>query len=879
MFKLLPTILIGMGLTLVGCSQNNNPQTSNPREVEPEIRLEAGVGSVSGNGEYGTIVSGSKVVTFSIYNSGDAALVGPPSLDNTNFSIVYQNNCANILPKKTCQLKISFSSTGKSPGDYNSVLSLDSVTINLHAAIASPVSTAESVVFNLSNVAITTLDFGTLNQTQSVTKTISMKNTSSVAINKALSLTGSNYLIAYDTCSNKSLGAGASCSIKLSISGSGKGGLISDTLKFGTLEPGLTLSTNVIAPEPANLKVFDGTTEVSFSTPLDFGTVSPSTYIIKNLTVKNLGGSTANLNIAISGDANFSIAYSGCTSSLPKNSSCPVKVKMEAGAAGVQSFSSGPSTFADSPVEGSLALNEEKSVDLTGNISSPPIANTVEAFDAGVSVSEIQYPEIAHNGSLFKTITIKNTGTVAINAAPSMLNNPSAFNIFYTNCQNLNPNSSCQIRLGIVGFGNTPGSKTDVLKIAAALFPVSASIAYPPISCPVGQEAKNGVCQDIIVLSKISLGTGHACALNASKNLLCWGANYFGQVGINSLVDSVHARPVQGPLAGQVVDQVAAFGGNTCALSAGKVYCWGYGYYGGVGNGAQNDTLLPVEISNQPIFAGKNIVQLTGGGYGNSRICALTDTGASICWGQGPFGPRPTPVDGNSQAFNGFGFTGALSGQVVDQYFIGQYHFGAIVNGVAYSWGPNFPGDGVNSAIYTPTLLSTSLGFVNSNVQQLAYGSSSANSCVLASGRVYCWGNNGNGEIGDGVVITTYDPTLAPKETLLYSASGNKLASSVSVGEGFACSLVDGKVYCWGKNSLGQLGDGTTTTRYSPVLVGIGSALEGKTVISVNSSGNSSCASTTEGKTYCWGFNNNGELGIGYKSLSVIVPTEISIQP
>ena len=119
---------------------------------------------------------------------------------------------------------------------------------------------------------------------------------------------------------------------------------------------------------------------------------------------------------------------------------------------------------------------------------------------------------------------------------------------------------------------------------------------------------------------------------------------------------------------------------------------------------------------------------------------------------------------------------------------------------------------------------------------------------------VYCWGNNGVGQLGDGTTNRNPTPVLV---------SGGLSFASVSAGPSHVCGVTTaGDAYCWGWNSSGQLGDGTRTNRHTPVPVA-GGLTGGLSFASVSTAGLHTCAVTTAGVVYCWGFNGDGQLGDG----------------
>ena len=121
---------------------------------------------------------------------------------------------------------------------------------------------------------------------------------------------------------------------------------------------------------------------------------------------------------------------------------------------------------------------------------------------------------------------------------------------------------------------------------------------------------------------------------------------------------------------------------------------------------------------------------------------------------------------------------------------------------------------------------------------------------LTAASEAYCWGYNYAGQLGDGTTTTRLTPTLV---------SGGLSFASVSqaVLNDYACGVeTAGAAYCWGWNGNGQLGDGTTTQRLIPTLVS-----GGLSFASLSQGTFHVCALTPAGDAYCWGNNSSGQLG------------------
>ncbi|MBM4184497.1 MAG: hypothetical protein FJ207_09745 [Gemmatimonadetes bacterium] len=133
----------------------------------------------------------------------------------------------------------------------------------------------------------------------------------------------------------------------------------------------------------------------------------------------------------------------------------------------------------------------------------------------------------------------------------------------------------------------------------------------------------------------------------------------------------------------------------------------------------------------------------------------------------------------------------------------------------------------------------------------VAIGAGGSHSCALdATGRAYCWGQNGFGQLGDGT--TTSRLTAVPVATDVRFAA-------ISTGNEHTCALTaDGHAYCWGDNRSGQLGDGTNIDRSMPTEI-----TGTYTLIAASRSGLHTCALAPDGRAFCWGSNSFGGLGVG----------------
>jgi len=319
------------------------------------------------------------------------------------------------------------------------------------------------------------------------------------------------------------------------------------------------------------------------------------------------------------------------------------------------------------------------------------------------------------------------------------------------------------------------------------------------------------VSSDRANLVSLSVGGVHNCGLTASGAAYCWGADYYGELGAGtpgSQVCGVEEAPCSTtPLAvagGHVFSSLSAGWVQSCALTSAAAYCWGDATYGTLGDGSTASSRTPVAVTNAPPFVSI--------GTGISFACGLTAGGAAYCWGDNSFGQLGTGPNGPE----------ACSGEWCSK---------------------------------TPVAVSGGLTFTALTVGYW-------HACGLTSnGAAYCWGNNGDGQLGATTTETCagFDAVLACSTTPL-PVEGTLTFGSVSAGFFHTCGvLTTGEGYCWGSNTNGQLGNGTTTASSTAVPI-----MGGLSFAGLSAYGRwHSCGLTTAGVAYCWGFNGWGQVGDG----------------
>lgn len=343
-----------------------------------------------------------------------------------------------------------------------------------------------------------------------------------------------------------------------------------------------------------------------------------------------------------------------------------------------------------------------------------------------------------------------------------------------------------------------------------------------------------------LTVSQITAGGEHTCLLTSAGGVRCWGANLFGQLGDDTF-DSRNS-PVSVANLMSLVQSIVAGGSHNCALmDNGGVRCWGWNVRGQLGDGTGVTRARSVSVEG----LGSGVQALAAGG---AHTCALTDAGAVKCWGYNTFGQ--VGDDTTSNKFSPADVVGLGSG--VQAITADGGHTCALTDaGGVKCWGSNIfgqLGDGTTTDRHIPV----DVVGLDGDVQAIAAGR--YHTCALTdAGNVRCWGYNTFGQLSDGT--PTGDHTMVNVEGL---GSG---VQAISAGGLHTCALTSaGEVRCWGRNHSGQLGDGTTTDRPTPMAVaGLGTGVQ-----QIHAGRHHACALTEAGAAVkCWGANNAGQLGDG----------------
>lgn len=337
------------------------------------------------------------------------------------------------------------------------------------------------------------------------------------------------------------------------------------------------------------------------------------------------------------------------------------------------------------------------------------------------------------------------------------------------------------------------------------------------------------------VVKDLRAGFFFSCALLVRDSTVgCWGDNTNGELGQGDTDAHVGVQVAQG-LSG--VRSIAVGEKHVCAVRTGRtLWCWGDNDFAQLGNGSEDtDVLTPTAVDLEDVI---------GVGAGQTHTCALTADRTVWCWGNNAGGQVGQDPATDSQVFTPTQVPGLSD---VRSLVMGHFFSCAVLlDRTMTCWGQNGSGqlgDGSQVQSHTPVAV---VGV--SDVRSASAGAEFV-CAVTRTDEVSCWGGNDNGQIGDG---TTLGPRLAATPV-----TGVSDVVRVSTGRDHACAVLrDRSLRCWGDNTFGEIGDGTTEDRPTAVTVATG---RGVTIIGTGN--DHTCAALANARVKCWGFNLFGALG------------------
>ncbi|MDP1727070.1 MAG: T9SS type A sorting domain-containing protein [Bacteroidota bacterium] len=344
----------------------------------------------------------------------------------------------------------------------------------------------------------------------------------------------------------------------------------------------------------------------------------------------------------------------------------------------------------------------------------------------------------------------------------------------------------------------------------------------------------------------ISTGAYFTLGLKADGTLWAWGQNIFGQLGDGTTTD--RSTPAQiGSDNNWISIATGAYHGLGLK-SNGTLWAWGWNRDGSIGDGTTTFRYSPIQIGTD------NKWTVISAGYSHSH--ALKSDGTLWAWGNNNIGELG---DGTTTQRNSPVQTGT-DNKWVNVISGSEHVIGLKVDGTLWAWGFNDHGqigDGTTINRTTPVQ-------IGSNNTWVGFSGGGAHSLGLKSdGTLWAWGRNSRGSIGDGTNTHRSSPVQIGTDNKWVSVSGG---SQHSIG-----LKSDGTLWSWGENSFGEVGDGTNTDRNSPVQTSITLSVW----VSVKAGGTHSLGLKSDGTLWAWGFNLfYGQIGDG-TTINRLSPVQI----
>ncbi len=352
----------------------------------------------------------------------------------------------------------------------------------------------------------------------------------------------------------------------------------------------------------------------------------------------------------------------------------------------------------------------------------------------------------------------------------------------------------------------------------------------------------------------IAVGGSHSLAMCPDGTVWSWGWNYYDQLGHGTISQSTVPVEVNG-LSGAGIISIS--GGNSHSLALtnnGTVWAWGWNNYGQLGDGTSGGNgcscIGNPNCCHQLAAQVGGLADIISVAAGMFNSLALRNDGTVWAWGHGLYGQlgNGTTADEHAPVQVSPVFGGSITAIAE-----GSYHALALKNdSTVWAWGKNYNGeigDGTNIQRNTPVQVISLSGVV-----AIAAGGSTGGGFSLAlkvDGSVWAWGLNSSGQLGDGTGLSQWTPVLV---------SGLTGITAIGAGIGHSIALKnDGTLWAWGNNAYSQLGNGTIN-QYTPVPV---DPAYGGNITAIATRWTHSVALKDDGSLWAWGHNDKGQLGDG----------------
>lgn len=302
--------------------------------------------------------------------------------------------------------------------------------------------------------------------------------------------------------------------------------------------------------------------------------------------------------------------------------------------------------------------------------------------------------------------------------------------------------------------------------------------------------------------------------------------------------------------------------------SEGRIFTFGDNYHGELGDGSEYASIQPTEITgNFDLASEETIAMLAVGGM---HGILLTTDNRVFTWGYNSHGQlgNGTLINSNLPIDITDNFDLASGETIIKVYAVDNRSFAITSEHKVFVWGNNEKGELGDNSLYSqqlPENITAYFGLAGEEyIDDLVLGGIHS-MAVSSAGKIFAWGNNYHGQLGDGTGVRKLVPTDI---TLQFDfAAGEQVQQLVTAKGVYAHNLLlttTGRLFVWGFNLHGQLGKGSTDDGLAPMEITANFALdESETIVWIGAINMRSAALTSEGRIFNWGFNQSGQLADG----------------
>ncbi len=371
-------------------------------------------------------------------------------------------------------------------------------------------------------------------------------------------------------------------------------------------------------------------------------------------------------------------------------------------------------------------------------------------------------------------------------------------------------------------------------------------------------------------ITSISSGLSHSGALTSNGRIFTWGSNQNGQLGDGTTNDSYIPVDIssQFALSGneKVVTLLIGDMKDSLALTSdGRVFSWGYNTFGQLGDVNPENGDIPTDITAQ--FDLNNDEKIISIALGFDHSAALTSEGRLFMFGtnfngqlgNGTTTDSRTPIDITSQF-------GLYPGEEIIKVSLGDQHSAALTSlGRVFTWGINTDGelgDGTTTDSHTPVDITAKFDIgQGESISEISMGGPQS-AAITSLGRLFTWGNNLYGQLGDGTLVNKSIPTNITGEFSL--ATGETITNFLFAEKNSLAVTSLGRIFTAGDNFYYQLGDGTNVSKQIPQEITSQFSLgQDETVSSISIGGHNMGLITSSARVFTWGDNSSGQLADG----------------